>query len=472
MKKSTKWVLGFLVLFIVSAAGVGVFLMTQVAPIGTAYAAKRLCSCVFVSQREASSVLDEELGKYGYIGTSIDYDQKTVTASVLGLAKRTAVYRDGLGCTLTVGLGEVELRQQATGFDPSRSTRKDLPWPDGDLVKDAPFPASIDRAELDKTVEDAFVDADPAKLRRTRAVIVLHDGRIIAERYAPGFSMDTPQLGWSMTKSVMNVLVGILVMEGRLTIRDPAPVPEWRSAGDPRGAITLDHLLRMSSGLHFTEDYQDPFSDVVQMLFARPDAGAFAASLQLEAPPDSRWQYSSGSTNIISRIVRQTVEGAGSDPLSLPRRALFDRIGMSSAVMEPDPSGTFVGSSFMYATARDWARFGLLCSRDGVWNGRRILPEGWMKFSTTPTPGAPKGMYGAQFWLNAGDPQNPAERWKAEAPVDMYSMSGFEGQYVSIVPSSKLVIVRLGLSDPEDNWDHGRFIADLVHAVSGAGKNH
>jgi CubicO group peptidase (beta-lactamase class C family) len=282
--------------------------------------------------------------------------------------------------------------------------------------------------------------------------------------------MDTPQLGWSMTKSVMNALVGILVEEGRLTIRDPAPVPEWRSAGDPRGAITLDHLLRMSSGLHFTEDYQDPFSDVVQMLFARPDAGAFAASLPLEAPPDSRWQYSSGTTNIISRIVRQTVEGTGSDPLSFPRRALFDRIGMSSAVMEPDPSGTFVGSSFMYATARDWARFGLLCSRDGVWNGRRILPEGWMKYSTTPTPGAPKGMYGAQFWLNAGDPQNHAERWKAEAPVDMYSMSGFEGQYVSIVPSRKLVIVRLGLSDPEDNWDHGRFIADLVHAVSGAGE--
>ena len=223
-----------------------------------------------------------------------------------------------------------------------------------------------------------------------------------------------------MTKSVTNALVGILVKQGRLRLKDPAPVPEWRSPGDPRDSITLDELMRMSSGLKFKEDYKDPFPDVVRMLFSRSDAGAFAASMPLEAAPDSRWQYSSGTANIISRIVRQTLGGTLRDYFAFPQQALFDKIGMASAVMEPDPSGTFVGSSFMYATPRDWARFGLLCLNDGVWHAERILPERWMKYSTTPTPKAPMRKYGAQFWLNAGDPGNPSERWMSGAPPDMY----------------------------------------------------
>jgi CubicO group peptidase (beta-lactamase class C family) len=224
--------------------------------------------------------------------------------------------------------------------------------------------------------------------------------------------------------------------------------------------------MHMSSGLKFKEAYDDPLSDVVRMLFTNTDSGAFASSMPAEAPPDTRWQYSSGATNIISRIVRRSAAGSLKGYFSFPGKALFNKLGMASAVMEPDPSGTFVGSSFMYATPRDWARFGLFCLNDGVWGGELILPSGWMKYSTTPAPAAPKAMYGAQFWLNAGDPSNPTDRWRPKAPNDMYSLWGFEGQYVSMVPSRRLVIVRLGLSVPEENWDQGQFIADIVGAVS------
>jgi CubicO group peptidase (beta-lactamase class C family) len=466
MKRPSKRFRWIAIAVLVLIGGAGYFVMTQIAPIGTAYTAKRMCSCVFLSHREAASVLAEELKPYGYVNLRVDPDRKTVTGSILGMAERTAVYREGLGCTLAVGINEVELLQQAMGFDTTRPDRGNLPWPDGNMVKNTHPPTSIDEMKLKSTMDWAFAEPDPAKLRRTRAVVVVYDGRIIAERYAPGFTKDTPQLGWSMTKSVTNALVGILVREGRLKVEAPAPVPEWQSPGDLRRAITLDQLMRMSSGLKFKEDYENPLSDVVRMLFAEADAGAYAASGPLEVPSDSRWQYSSGTANIISRIVRQAA-GSQLDSFSFPRTALFDRIGMTSAVIEPDPSGTFVGSSFMYATPRDWARFGLLCLNDGVWNGKRILPKGWMKYSTTPTPRAPQGIYGAQFWLNAGSPGNPSDRWMPKVPGDMYSMRGFEGQYVSVIPSKKLVIVRLGLSRPEENWDQEKLIAGIIEAVSG-----
>jgi CubicO group peptidase (beta-lactamase class C family) len=298
-------------------------------------------------------------------------------------------------------------------------------------------------------------------------VVIVYDGRIIAERYAPGITQDTALLGWSMTKSVTNALVGILVKEGKLSLKAPAPVPEWQSPGDPRGAITLDQLMRMSSGLKFQEEYTvNPRADVPRMLFAEFDTAAYAANKPLAVPPDSRWEYSSGTTNIISRIVRQTVGGTDSNYFAFPHRVLFDKIGIFSAVIEPDPSGTFVGSSFMYATTRDWARFGLFCLQDGVWNGERILPEGWMAYSTTPTPMAPQGEYGAHFWLNAGKAGNSKDRWMPKVPTDMYTLSGFEEQYVTMVPSEKLVIVRLGLSLPDNAWDQEQFIADIFAAVS------
>jgi len=467
MRKSIKWAFALICIVLVLGIGTGVILVTQIAPIVTAYSAKRLCSCIFVSHREPLAVLQEELKPYGYVHLDVDYGRKKVTGSILGVAKRTAVYREGLGCTLAIGVAEDELKFQAAGLKPIRWDRSDEPWPEGDRVQSDPLPAVIDAQKMKNATDRAFVEPDPAKPLRTRAVIVLYDGRIIAERYAAGFTRETPQLGWSMTKSVTNALVGILVRERKLRLQDPAPVPEWRSPGDPRAAITLDELLRMSSGLRFKEDYKNPRSDAIRMLLAEPDAGAYAAEKPLEVPPNSRWSYSSGTANIISRIVRQSVGGSLSDFVAFAHRALFDKVGMASAVIEPDPSGTLVGSSFMYATPRDWARFGLLYLSDGVWKNERILPEGWVKYSTTPTPKAPKGEYGAQFWLNAGRPGQPEDRWMPKVPPDMYSLRGFEGQYVSIIPSKKLVIVRLGLSVVEKAWDQEQFIADIIEALKG-----
>jgi CubicO group peptidase (beta-lactamase class C family) len=342
-----------------------------------------------------------------------------------------------------------ELRRQIGGIPfkiPARA-RADLPWPGGDRVDP---PAGVDTTVLEAALDAAFAEPYPDRTRQTRAVVVVHRGRIVAERYAPGISKDTELVGWSMTKSVTNALVGIVVGRGALDLETPAPVPEWSSPDDPRHAITLDQLLRMSSGLEFIEIYDGkPDSDDALMNYTMADTGAFAASKPLQVPPDTRWEYSSGTTNIIGRIVRGAVDAG--EYWTFPRRALFDRVGMASAVLEPDASGTFVGSSYMYATARDWARFGLLYLRDGVWDSERILPEGWVEYSTTPTPGAVSGeAYGAQFWLNTESPPGSGVRWLPFLPEDAYACRGYAGQFVIVIPSRDLVVVRLGHSRNAD----------------------
>jgi CubicO group peptidase (beta-lactamase class C family) len=289
----------------------------------------------------------------------------------------------------------------------------------------------------------------------------MHGGEILAERYAQGFTPSTPQLGWSMTKSVNSALIGILVKQGKLVTDDPAPVPEWQRSDDPRRAITLDQLLRMSSGLTFQETYEEnPVSDVNVMLFASADSAASAAAKPLQAQPDTQWSYSSGTTNILSRMVRQTVAGSVVDYWLFPHRELFARLGTGAIFMEPDPSGTFVASSFMYATPRDWARLGQLYLQDGIWQGERILPEGWVEYSRTPTPLAPGGRYGAQFWLNQGE-----EKWLTDLPPDLFAMSGHDGQFVLILPSQDLVVVRLGYSPGIDRNELLAFVVDLLKLV-------
>jgi CubicO group peptidase (beta-lactamase class C family) len=283
-------------------------------------------------------------------------------------------------------------------------------------------------------------------------VLVAHDGRLVAERYAPGYGPETRMLSWSMAKSVLSALVGVAVEEGRLVLRAPAPVPEWSAPGDPRAAITLDQLLRMSSGLAFDEHYGG-VNDVSRMLFTAPDTAAFAARQRLAAPPDRVWSYSSGTSNIVARLLVATF---GGDPGALAewaRARVFAPAGITSAFFELDAAGTPIGSSFAFMTARDWARFGELHRQDGVVHGRRVLPEGWVRYVTTPTPGAPEGRYGAHWWLNAGAPGDPARRQWAALPPDAYAARGHSGQWVLVVPSAQLVVVRLGLSFPDDGDD-------------------
>jgi CubicO group peptidase (beta-lactamase class C family) len=267
-----------------------------------------------------------------------------------------------------------------------------------------------------------------------------------------------------MSKSVINALVGILVKKGRLTLDQPAPVPEWQAQGDPRRAITLDQLMRMSSGLEFDEVYT-PWGDTAAMFCESRDFAAYAAAKPLVASPGTRWSYSSGTANIISRIVRQAVEKETPNSYHFLRQELFDAIGMTSAVMEADPSGTFVGSSYMLATPRDWARFGLFFLQDGVWNGKRILPEGWVAYTRTPAEKAPKGEYGALFWLNAGAAADPANRRWPSVPADAYSAEGFQKQQVIIIPSRKLVLVRFGATPTPAAWNTEAFICAVLSAL-------
>ena len=261
-----------------------------------------------------------------------------------------------------------------------------------------------------------------------------------------------------MTKSALNALVGMLVSQGRLTLEQPAPVPEWRD--DARGRITIDHLLRMSSGLDFDEKISLPRFDVMSMLFEAPDMASFAADAQLRAEPGTRWQYASGSSLIISGIVRTIL---GDDNYQrFPKRALFDRLGMSHAVIEPDASGTFVASSYMYATAREWGRLGNLYAQSGKYEGADMLPSWWVAYSRTPAPADPSRSYGAHFWLTLPDIYNASH---TALPADAFHMAGHEGQFVTIVPSKHAVIVRLGKTRYPGAWDQSRFVADVLSAM-------
>ena len=250
-----------------------------------------------------------------------------------------------------------------------------------------------------------------------------------------------PLIGWSMSKMAINALVGIAVQDGKLTLADSALLPEWRGDADSR--ITLDQLLRMTTGLSFNEDYTDHSSDVIQMLFVQGDKAGFAAAKPLEHSPGTYWQYSSGTSNIIARILRQRFADE-QEYLRFPCKRLFEPLGMSSAVLEP-------------ASARDWARLGLLFLHDGQWQGQRLLPEGWVAYSLTPTKDAPDARYGAHVWLKL--PKSPG-LGEPQMPADTY----YDEQVVAVVPSRDLVIVRLGITREEGAWDHARDLAPIVRA--------
>lgn len=447
----------------------GVYFLDAAMPIGNGYAAKYICSQVFLAGRDPDYVFEREVkptnALFSLISPVVDKNGKSVTAKGLGFRKPlTAVYRDGFGCTLAIDATKEDLYRQARGALARKKPDMNAPWPAGERVVIPARVPGVDRAQLERAVDEAFREPGTGARLNTQAVIVVRGGKIIAEKYARGFTPATPILGWSMTKSVTNALVGALVREKKLDIMKPAPVSAWRGAGDPRGSITLDQLLRMSSGLKFVEIY-GPLKDVTDMLYGSKSMADFAAAMPPRTKPDGEWNYSSGTANIVARIVRDASGGTLASVYNFARTALFDRLNMCSAVIEPDASGSFVGSSYMFATPRDWARFGLFVLRDGTWNGGRILPEGWMKYSVTPTPRAPKGEYGAFYWLNAGEKGNPKNRTFPSLPADLYYLSGFNGQMVAVVPSRDLVIVRMGVTHG-DTWPQEKFIGQVLDSLA------
>lgn len=419
----------------------------------TGFSAKTACSCHFIQQRSIEDIVDLELSPASFMNTVINPKTKSTKSSFLGVS-RTALFRPNMGCTLLSERNEQEIKELAVPVFNKEDT---------EILKSSP---SVN-PRLQNIIDKAFEEKTDKEVN-TRAILVFKDSLIFGEKYAAGYTNKTPQMGWSMTKSVTNALVGILVKEGKLDIYQPAPIPDWSiDENDPRQAITIDHLLRMSSGLFFEELY-DKNSTVNQMLWTKADAGKVAYSQQLSEPIDTRWSYSSGTTNIISYIIRRQFSDY-QDYINFPFSALFNKLGMNTAVMETDANGTYVGSSLMYASARDWAKLGILYLQDGVWEGERILPEAWVEYSRTPTPTIePYNFYGAHFWLNATEepPENTdvPRKWPG-VPDDAYYASGFEGQTVLIIPSENVVIVRLGQTLDRSAWDMGVFAAEVLTAL-------
>jgi CubicO group peptidase (beta-lactamase class C family) len=433
-----------------------------------AYKARALCNGIFVSGLDLRRLSREDIGYklfFHFARARIDRQRRRVSCSIFGtgLFRETAVHVDGIGAVLLTGITEASVRTwpPVPTATPAPPGTAEAPRPGPEAAVLPARAPGIDARKVEAAVGRLFDDRGRRNPLRTRAVAVAQDGRIVCERYAPGIGPDTRLLSWSMAKSFVSVLVGILAGHGRIRIDDPAPVPEWSDPRDPRHAITVSQLLRMSSGLAWTETYgEKPISDVTRMLYFEPDMARFAASQPLTAPPDTGFRYSSGSINIVCRIIRDLF-ASREEYLAFPHRALFDRIGMRSAAWTTDVAGTLVGSSFLFATARDYARFGMFCLADGIWRGERILPEGWMRWATTPTPTDPSAEYGAGFWLN----RDPADASKGRAypklPADFFYANGHQGQMIGVLPSRNLVVVRLGMTWGSE-WGREDFLAELL----------
>lgn len=438
---------------IILVLALGVYLyMNPLLPIITGYAAKNLASGVFVAGRSQQSMEDNDLNFsfIKFVKNKIDFENGLVKSSFLWHTSK-AVYIENYGCVL---VNDAEIDEIKNRNYPEVEILPQNPdtiaWPMGDLVADT-LPAGINTTLLNESLNLAFADTLPFK--GTFAVTVVYKGQLIAEKYRNDFKNNTKFLSWSMAKSFTNALVGIMVSDDKIDIDQALNIDEWQS--DDRKNITLNHLMHMTSGLEWNEDYGNN-SDVNIMLHKVGDMGQYTLEKPLESAPNTKWLYSSGSTNLVSKYLRQTISN---DKLyyQLPRQELFNKIGMCSAIWEVDASGTFAGSSYIYATMRDYARFGLLYLNNGNWQGEQVLPEGWVEYSYQEAPGS-EGKYGAFFYINKAGTDYP------DAPRDMFYCRGHDGQYIYIIPSKELIVVRTGFSKKGD-FDYNKFLAGIIKSI-------
>ncbi|MBL8838321.1 MAG: serine hydrolase [Alphaproteobacteria bacterium] len=435
--------------------------------LATAMTSHLICSQTFVAGQNPDQVYREMvLSMPGMqradwaLNYAVDPARREVRATAGGVFANRAVYREGQGCVIVPDGAPVAAAGAAAARPPADAAASLLP------AVAAPGIVAPVNERLAAAIDGAFAEIAGAPLRRTKAIVVMHNGRIVGERYAAGVGVDTPLLSFSAAKSVVNALIGILAREGRLTVAQRAPIAAWHAAGDARASITIDQLLRHTSGLALTQDYSG-FDQASRMHFLERDMAAFAERAPAGAPPGSRWSYSDGNYVILSRIVRDVVGGGAADFVAFARRELFGPLGMASVTIEFDAAGTPMGSSYLYASARDWARFGVLYLDDGAVGGRRILPRDWVRYSATPTPGADLG-YGAGFWTNRGNGDGARRRIAAGMPADAFFAGGVLGQYVVVVPSANLVVVRFGISDDWPDFDVegiSRLVGEVITAL-------
>lgn len=448
--KRFKKTLGFICIGLVGLVFIVGFWNYPKLTILSGYSAKNMASSVFIGNRsvEFTDINDNNFAPVHLAEDEVNMDEKSAVASVFGLNQRKAIYRDGLGSVLINDDFDIT----APYAKPKRTIFKtNLPFPYGNLPqKDTTF-NDVDYNKIKASVATLF-DKEGESIKKTRAVIVLYKDQIIEEKYAEGYDKNSVLLGWSMTKSILATNFGVLQKQGKININDKAPIREWQN--DDRKEITINNLLQMNCGLAWDEDYGS-ISDATTMLYLDEDMTKPQIFKKAIHKPNEFWYYSSGVSNLLSGILRQQFDSY-QEYLDFPYREFIDKIGMHSMLLETDMAGNYVGSSYAWGTPRDWAKFGLLYLHKGNWNGEQIFNPEWVDYVTTPTPTS-EGNYGGHFWLNSGG-------FYPDAPRDMYSANGFQGQRVFIIPSKDLVIVRFGFIG-DAGVDFNSFLRDIDDAI-------
>jgi CubicO group peptidase (beta-lactamase class C family) len=445
--KVFKFLVAIPLLGILALSGWLAFVRPELLPLASAYAAKIVCSNVFIAKRDANAAIqtDVQFAERHIVDLmriDVDAANRRVGAALFGIfAKRDAAYAEGRGCTL-MSDNEIPARAATPPLPPPANA--DALWPAGESTQ-----LSDDR-RLRAALNDPVLQGPGM-----RAIVVVHDGRIVGETYGEGFDASTPLLGWSMTKTVNAALVGMAIKDGKLSLDQKGLFPQW--AGDARANISVADLMAMSSGLEFNED-DGLVNDAGRMELLVRDAAAFARDKALVAAPGTKFHYGSGSSVLLARSWQNAIGAAARD---FPQERLFKPLGMTSAVLESDPSGTFLGEAFLYATAHDWARFGEFLRLGGVWNGQQLLPPGFVDYMRSPAPASDEGqgpVYGrGQLWL--------AQGLGFGLPADTFMLNGHLRQTITIIPSRKLVILRMGLTREDIGFSNAR----LLHAIVAAG---
>ena len=408
------------------------------------YSAKSTASSVFLADRTLAYTdkTDNNFSPINLADDTVNEAEKSATSSAFGLLTRKAFYRGGLGAVLA--LKEEDITKNY--LSPKRARANiSTPFPYGNTdQKDSVFD-NVNYTKLNETLEVLF-----DSVNQTRAALVVYKNQIIGERYADGFTKNSKLLGWSMTKSIVSSLFGVLEYQNKIDVHEKSLFEDWKD--DARKEISIHNLLQMNSGLEWDEDY-NTISDVSKMLFLEKDMTKPQIDKALVGNPNETWNYSSGTTNLLSGILRNQFK-THQEYLDFWYSSLIDKISMNSMTVEADLSGNYVGSSYGWATARDWSKLGLLYLHNGNWNGEQIFTKEWVKYATTPTPTS-NGEYGAQIWLNA-------EKKYPNVPSSMYSFNGYQGQYVFILPEQDLVIVRMGLTK---NADLDALISGVIESI-------
>lgn len=466
--KTSRWIAALAVAGI-AATALAVTRPDRALRVATGVAAHDLCSETFVGGLDPARTFAESLEPrpgFKQVGWAMRYEvdrqRQEVRATLGGLLGSRARYQPGWGCMLTAD-GLLPAFGAPARADGAKALLPDIAGPE---VVAPTSPA------LRAAIDGAFAESPGEPIEATKAVVVVRDGHVIGERYASGVGVDTPLLGFSMSKSVVNALLGILVREGRLDVHAPAPIAAWQRADDPRRAITVEQLMRMTSGLDLDETGSG-FDPSNQMFYVETRMADYAVHAKLKAPPGSRWYYSSAGVHLLARILRDRTGGTAQSLQRFATDELFAPLGMRHMTMEVDATGTPIGAHYMLGPARDWARLGSLFLDNGVVGGRRLLPEGWVRFSTTPTL---ETDYGAGWWPNRTSNPGGERRSKLDMPLmhriptDAFYALGNLGQYLVVVPSQRLVIVRMGHSQAKDfDVRHvEQLVASVVAAVSGA----